>query len=152
MIVYRLGKKQYSQDLFGEGARLFGGRWNNQGISCLYTAESRALALVEYTLNISLVDVPKSLCFSVIEIPDNSIEEFSVDNLPINWNNVPALSASKVFGSNLLIKASAAVLKLPSAIITKEFNYLLNPNHIDSSKFKILEVEDFEYDVRMNGK
>ena len=43
MQVYRIAQKAFINDLSGEGARLFGGRWNRRGIPLLYTAESRSL-------------------------------------------------------------------------------------------------------------
>ena len=75
MIVYRLGKTQYCNDLIGVGAKLFGARWNISGTACLYTAESRALALLEYTVNVNIADIPKALSFTVIEIPDGNVTD-----------------------------------------------------------------------------
>ncbi|WP_157832651.1 RES domain-containing protein, partial [Candidatus Regiella insecticola] len=31
----------------GEGARLYGGRWNNRGRLCVYLASSESLAILE---------------------------------------------------------------------------------------------------------
>lgn len=149
MIVYRIGKTQYSKDLIGEGARLFGGRWNNVGTPCLYTSESRALAVLELTVNVNIIDIPRALSFTVIEIPDTGIQELNVTDLPADWAQVPASSSTKTFGTNLLTIASTPIIKIPSTIIPKEYNYLLNSNHIDSKSFKILDIEDFIYDVRI---
>ena len=152
MIVYRVGKKQYSTDLLGEGARLFGGRWNPVGTSCLYTSASRALAVLEFSININSMDIPSGLCFTVIEIPETEIEEISIKNLPENWNSFPVSSLTQIFGADLLKNCKKPIIKIPSTIISTEFNYLLIPKHLKSQNFKIIAIEDFEYDIRIKSK
>lgn len=148
MIVYRLGRTQYGTDLVGEGARRFGGRWNNTGTPCLYTSASRALAVLEYTVNVNIDDIPRVLSFTIIEIPD-IIQELKISELPEDWNQSPAPSSTKNYGSELLIKADSPIIKIPSIIIPQEFNYILNPIHVESKNFKILDLEDFIYDIRI---
>src|SRR3954463_8333092 len=101
MIVYRVGKTKYASDLTGEGARLFGARWNNKMVGCLYTSESRALAVLEYTVNVNIDDVPRALSMTIIEIPDKPVRILNEAELPGNWKECPAPSATKDFGSNL---------------------------------------------------
>ena len=149
MIVYRVGKTKYAIDLKGEGARLFGGRWNNKMVGCLYTSESRALAVLEYTVNINIDDIPRALSISAIEIPDGPIKILSEADLPGDWNLSPAPSSTKDFGSKLLISAAEPIIRIPSTVIREEFNYLLNPLHADSRKFRIVDIKDFVYDVRI---
>ncbi len=149
MNVYRIGRSKYARDLTGEGARLFGGRWNNKGIPCLYTSESRALALLEYSVNVNLDDVPRALTMAIIEIPDSSIKIISEIQLPGNWKQVPAPKEAKDFGSALFKEKDFPVFKIPSTVVPEEFNYLLNPLHKDSGSFKLLDVRDFIFDVRI---
>ena len=149
MLVYRVGKTKYANDLTGEGARLFGGRWNNKMVSCLYTSESRALALLEYTVNIDIDDIPRALSITQIEIPDRSIKVLKEADLPGDWKQSPAPSSTKTFGSSLLLAATEPVIRVPSTVVPDEYNYLLNPLHPESKKFKIISVRDFVYDVRI---
>lgn len=149
MVVYRVGKTKYSKDLSGEGARLNGGRWNHILSPCIYTSESRALGVLEYTVNVNIDDIPRSLSITTFEIPDANIQELSVAELPGNWTESPAPSSTKDFGTNLLNLAASPILKIPSAVISQEFNFILNPKHVDSIGFKIHNVEDFVYDVRI---
>lgn len=149
MIVYRIGKTKYANDLKGEGARLFGARWNNKAVGCLYTSASRALAVLEYTVNVNIDDIPRALSITVIEIPEKPLRIITEADLPGNWKAYPAPSSTKDFGSKLLLAAAEPVIQIPSTIISHEFNYLLNPLHPDSIKFKIIEIEDFLYDVRI---
>ncbi len=151
MNVYRLGKTKYATDLIGEGARLHGGRWNNKMVGCLYTSQSRALALLEYTVNVNIDDIPRALSFTIIEIPDSNIKILDEPALPWDWKLSPAPSSTMAFGSNLLLAAREPVIRVPSAIIPDEFNYLLNPLHPASKRFKIIDVSDFVYDVRIKN-
>jgi RES domain-containing protein len=151
MKVYRIGRSKHAGDLTGEGARLFGGRWNHKGIPCLYTSESRALALLEYSVNVNLDDVPRALTMAIIEISDSSIKIISEAQLPGNWKHAPAPSETKDFGTNLFKNEQFSVFKIPSTVVPEEFNYLLNPLHQDSKLFKLLEIKDFIYDIRIQG-
>ena len=149
MKVYRIGRTRYADDIKGEGARLFGGRWNHKTFPCIYTSESRALALLEYTVNVNIEEIPRRLSITTFEIPDKEIKIFSVESLPGDWKESPAPSASKDFGTRVLVSLSHAVFKIPSAIITEEYNFLLNPLHDAASHFKIVDIKDFVYDVRI---
>lgn len=151
MIVYRISRAKYANDLTGEGARLYGGRWNNKLIPCIYTAESRALAVLEYTVNVNIDDIPRALSFAIIDIPDKNILKLTEEGLPGNWKQSPAPSSTRQFGSRLLTESQTAVIKIPSAVIPEEFNYILNPAHPDSKNFKILDVQDFVFDVRIKA-
>lgn len=149
MIVYRVGTSRYANDLTGEGARLYGARWNHRGIACLYTSESRALAVLEYTVNVNIINIPRALSITTLEIPGNRIELFTEAQLPGNWKEAPAPASTKDFGTRLLQAAASPAIKIPSTVIPDEFNYLLNPLHPDSRYFNILDVRDFVYDVRI---
>jgi len=149
MRVYRIGKTKHANDLTGEGARLFGGRWNHKLTPCIYTSESRALALLEYTVNINIEDIPRALSITTIEIPTIGIQEIEEVQLPGNWKQVPAPSSTKDLGTQILKTSAKLVLKIPSSVITEEYNYLLNPLHPDSKLFKIVDIRNFVYDVRI---
>lgn len=149
MFVYRIGKTKYAKDLSGEGARLNGGRWNHKLIPCIYTSESRALSLLEYTVNVNIEDIPRALSITTFEIPDTSILLLTEADLPGNWKEIPAPSSTKDFGTNKLREVSSLSIRIPSPVIPKEFNYLLNPLHPASKQFKIVDIIDFVYDVRI---
>jgi RES domain-containing protein len=129
MLVYRISKTKHATDLTGEGARLNGGRWNHKLPPCIYTSETRALALLEYSVNTNIQDIPRSLSITTIEIPDVHVLRLTTDDLPSDWKDSPAPSATKDFGTELLMSMSHAVIEIPSAEMQEEFNYLLNPRH-----------------------
>lgn len=149
MIVFRIGKTRYASDISGEGARLFGGRWNHKLTPCIYTSESRALALLEYTVNVNVDEIPPALSFTIFEVSDAELVEFKEAELPNTWRLIPAPPATKDFGTALLKSLKTPVFKIPSIIIPAEYNYILNPLHPDSKNFKIIRIQDFVFDARI---
>lgn len=151
MIVFRIGKEQYSKDLSGNGAKLYGGRWNNTGVPCVYTSQSRALALLEYSANVGMDFIPPNLCFTLIEIETDLIDETVFENLPKDWNAIPSSSSTKLLGSTKLAQSNLPILKVPSVIIPNEFNYIINPLFLDNNSLKIIDIEKYTYDFRIKG-
>jgi len=149
MIIYRVGKTKFAKDLMGEGARLNGGRWNHKFTACIYTSESRALAVLEYTVNVNIDDIPRALSITTFEIPAQGIYIIKEEDLPGNWKESPAPSSTKDFGDRLLNSEEFAIFRFPSSIIPEEFNFILNPAHTYSKHFKILDIRDLVYDVRI---
>lgn len=152
MIVYRLVITRFAGDLSGEGPRLFGGRWNHKDTSCIYAAENRSLAILEYSVNTSEDDIPRALSMVSIDIPENGILEIPIHQLPGDWHNTPVPPSTKTFGTKLLEQLRSPVIKIPSAVIPEEYNYILNPKHPDAALFKIVEIRDFVYDIRIKLK
>ena len=152
MLVYRIGRTKYANDLTGEGARLYGGRWNHKLVPCIYTSESRALALLEYTANVNIEDIPRALSITIFEIPEHSTIEIPLSQLPGNWSLFPTPPSAQEFGSCLLNDSQYLIIRISSAIVPDEFNYLINPKHKLIGNIQILEVKDFVYDVRLKLK
>ena len=151
MLVYRVAKTKWAQALDGEGARLHGGRWNHVGTPCVYTSESRALAILEYTVNTNLDDVPRALSITTIHIPEDEIAGFfivPVSSLPGDWRDFPVSGSTRDFGTGLL-KKNFHGLRIPSVIIPKEFNFLLTPLRGSDVSFTVVDIEDFVYDIRI---
>ncbi len=149
MLVYRIGKIDYAQDLSGEGAALYGGRWNHPGTPCIYSSESRALCILEYSANVALISIPRSLAISCIEIPDDSIKVFRTDMFPGNWSFTPHTKEARDFGSKWLNDNNHLVLRVPSAIVMQEFNFLVNPLHKRMKEVRVISVTKYPYDSRV---
>ena len=149
MHVYRIGRTKYARDLSGEGARLYGGRWNHKLTPCIYTSESRALAILEYTVNVNVEDIPRRLSLSTFELPDKSIHQLATSILPGDWMNSPPPGSAKDFGTAFLQKKSHLVIKVPSVVLPAEYNFLINPMHKHIGKVILVSVDDFVYDIRI---
>ena len=149
MLLYRIGKRKYAEDLTGNGAKLNGGRWNHEGVACIYAAETRALSLLEYAVHASLETIPDGLSFTILRVPEDSIKEIKASELPFNWKQWPHPKETRDFGSVLLRENKYLILRIPSAIIPGEYNYIINPSHSRMKEIKIVDVEEYEYDGRL---
>lgn len=147
MIVYRLSKSVYANDLSGKGAELVGGRWNSRGNAVLYTSQSIALCVTEIAVHVPLGILPKDYDLIHIEIPDDNILE--VKRLPKDWQTFPHADSTQKIGDKFLKDKKYLVLKVPSAAVQGEFNFLVNPRHPDFDKVKIKKKEKFSFDERL---
>lgn len=147
MIIYHLGQTRFAPLLTGEGAKLFGGRWNKVGQSCIYTSEARSLCVLEYAANISLDEMSNDLAITAYEIPDGCWQAFIPKQLPVDWMELKVPVSTQEWGTSHLQNNFS--LRLPSAIIPQEFNLILNPLHPDFEKVRIKEVASFTFDSRI---
>lgn len=152
MIVYRLTKEQYKNNLSGRGAEINGGRWNNKGRQVIYTGESRALCTTEIAVHTPLGIIPTNYYLQSIQLPKVKILEISTKDLDENWRNFPHEVSTKLIGDKFIDEQKYLLLKVPSAVIQDEFNYLINPLHKQYSKVKLLKIEEFKFDKRLFTK
>ncbi len=150
MIVYRLSTAKYADDLSGEGARLYGGRFNPVGIPALYTSENISLCILEILVRASRLTIPDSYTLISIEIPDTDIREIKLKKLKNDWQN--DLDYTQGIGEDFLKENKEMCLKVPSAVIPIEHNYILNPSHAGFKKVKIIGTQLLQLDKRLFKK
>jgi RES domain-containing protein len=150
MLVYRISGQRFANDLSGTGARLNGGRWNSVGLSLLYSASYRSLALLEILVHTTNNYVPDDLMLITIEIPDTIlIKEILHEEISDELNRKKAQAQFQTIGDKWIKSQTSLILKVPSVIIPEEFNYLINPLHKDFHKVKIKETKLFRFDERL---
>lgn len=150
--VWRLCLAKYAGTAYGgEGARLFGGRWSPPGINVAYCAESRALAVVEVLANAEEPDRLSHLSWVFVpaEIPARLIERPA--RYPESWRQFPHSGATQDFGAEWVRAGRSVALRVPSAVVPGEFNYLINPAHPDFDAVKVGAAETFFFDPRLAG-
>ena len=145
---YRIVQAEWAASaMTGEGARLFGGRWNPPGIPAVYLADSRALAALEIIVNAPCEVSSLAWRILEVEVPDASIEDVKPDALPTDWQALPSSLGARNFGGRWL-QSGALALRLPSAVIPEESALLLNPRHLDAAKLWVSEPREFRFDPR----
>jgi RES domain-containing protein len=134
--VWRVVTQRYADTAFsGEGARLYGGRWNPKGLAMIYTAETQSLALLEMLVQ----DAPLHARYVMIpaRVPEQIVAHIDQTTLPSDWRELSARTELQRIGATWIHAATSAVLAVPSAVVPAEFNYLLNPTHPD---YALLEI------------
>jgi len=134
----------------GEGARLYGGRWNLLGVPAVYTASSRALAVLELLAHLSTYRAEMEFVFIGAVFPNTLVQKVTPPELPADWRRHPSARSTQALGTEWLLRqGAAAVLQVPSAIIPEEWNYVLNPRHPDFASITKGQPEPFVFDVRL---
>ncbi|WP_017257857.1 RES family NAD+ phosphorylase [Pedobacter arcticus] len=148
MQLYRLGVCHYADSLSGEGAKIYGGRWNSEGVPAVYFASSRALAVLEVLVHLPTGLLPKNYCMAIFEF-DAEFAEFNPEDLPEKWQVYPFLKRTQTLGNQFFKQNEFPVLKVPSAIVSGDFNYVANPLHPYIKKIKFIEKVSFSFDDRL---
>jgi RES domain-containing protein len=146
---YRIVSHIWGEELLSSG---FPARWNSAQVYVIYCAESRSLATLENIAHRKRNGLNARFTLQVIEIPDDiKVERINKKVLPPKWSpaNEEAYEKCREIGDLWVSKQKSAVLAVPSAIVNDEINYLLNPNHPDFSKIKLIKKEVYRFDPRL---
>jgi len=148
MIAYRISNSAYNNDISGTGAKLMGSRWNSKGVPVLYTSQSISLSVLEMLVNTNFKDYAIALDLMYISLPDEqSMTEIDLKNLKNNWKD--DFEYTRYMGDEFIKQKESLILKVPSAVIQEEHNYLANPLHPDFKKIKIIKTKSFWPDERL---
>ena len=148
MTLYRISNQLYSSDLSGAGAKLFGSRWNSKGLPMLYTSAYISLAMLEMLVHTKLEEYSIALDLVYIDVPDSlDCKEITHIKLKTTWAD--DLTYTRYIGDEFIKSSQTPLLKIPSAIIAEEYNYLVNPLHRDFNKVKIIKIKSFRPDKRL---
>jgi RES domain-containing protein len=148
--VFRISAPRYAQSLTASGVA---NRWNTAGQYIIYTAASASLACLENVVHRGAEGLQAPFKLMRLDIPDQLlIEEVPTALLPPDWQQVTSYPQCQEIGSAWYQLRRSAVLKVPSAIITSESNYLLNTSHPDFEQVKLLSTADFIFDPRIKGE
>jgi len=149
MIVYRLVRSIYKDDFSGHGAFLYGGRWNSKGVPAVYCSECISLAALEIVVNYSKgsVSLLPSYHLLEIEIPDNMVLELDFSALKKSWQR--DTEYSQYIGDQFLQSNAAIALKVSSAVIPEESNFLLNPHHKHFGDISVKRSRAYDLDHRL---
>lgn len=150
MTAWRIVKRKHARTAFtGDGARRFGGRWNRPGTAVVYAAGFVSLAALEMLVHLASTELMSKYVVFPLSILGRDIHDLSSDELPKRWRADPAPAKVQSVGSDWVVAGTSAVLRVPSAVIPTEFNYLLNPAHPRFGRIQIGLAQPFTFDPRL---
>jgi RES domain-containing protein len=136
--------------LHGTGGLYVSGRWHHRGQPVVYTSATPALAALEVLAHLDPALAPANLRLVEIAIPDQiQIETCNPSLLTEAWNVFPAPQTLQDFGSSWLSARRTAVMRVPSALLAVENNYLINPLHLDAASITMIRDIPFSFDLRL---
>lgn len=151
--LFRISTSTHINDISGTGARIFGGRWNHAGYPVVYASGSRSLAVLEFLVHVPMALAPDKLSIVEINIQEHVERESITGNqLPANWRDYPAPEQLANIGTNWIKSKSSLLLDIPSAVVDKEINTLINPLHADIKFVNLVTIDKFSFDSRLLTK
>ena len=146
---WRIVKEKHSRSAFsGEGARIYGGRWNSIGVSAVYCSEHLSLATLETLVHTVPVMLRDKFRTYRIRFAESLVTMLPEKKLPRDWNAQPP-SSSKNIGDEWVKSGRSAVLSVPSVLVPFERTLVLNPKHADFRKIEIKDMGRFVLDSRL---
>lgn len=151
MEVFRITKKEYASDLSGLGAKTYGGRWNSEGTSMVYTSSHASLAALELACHTGGILGIKNFILTCFWIEPKADEKtIELESLPPDWQQYPASDNLAQIGDAWIKSFDSLLLRVPSAIIPEEYNILLNPLHPKLQKYVSVKwAKPFTFDPRL---
>jgi RES domain-containing protein len=147
MLVYRIVHRKYSKYLFASGME---GRWNAEGNKVIYCAESIALAFLENMIRRQGVGFNNDFKIMIIQVPDDIIISIINDKeLKSGWRDSDNYFQCQQLGNEWYEEGKTLLLKVPSAVLPEEFNFVINAIHADYRKVKLVEVANLVPDKRI---
>ncbi|MEP7321706.1 MAG: RES family NAD+ phosphorylase [Saprospiraceae bacterium] len=149
MEVFRISREEYSKSLSTSGSA---NRWNLKGQFVVYAGSSRSLSSLELVVHKGAVKPALNYKVMVISIADDDhiINQIKMNDLPSTWRSFASYSLLQKIGSDWYNKQESLVLKIPSAVIPLEHNYIINTEHPDFHRsVSLIRIEDYFWDSRL---
>ena len=144
---WRIVEAPFADQAFtGEGARLAGGRWNSPGRAIVYVAGSASLAMLEMLVHLGRQEMLRAYLLFEVTFDETLLATIEPEDLPTTWRVFPSPAAVQQIGDAWAAQAASAVLRVPSAVMPTEWNYLLNPAHPDFVKITIGPAQPLKFD------
>lgn len=118
----------------------------------IYTAQSQALAVLEMLVHLDSPDLLSKYVLFEISIDPSYVIDTAFASLPRNWRANPIPARVQAIGDAWVAGGPSAVLRVPSALVPGESNFLLNPRHPDFGKLRIHKPIPFQYDPRLGRR
>lgn len=147
MLVFRILLAKYANGLIASGRAA---RWNTNDTEMIYCSSSQSLACLENVVHRSQLGLSNQFKVLIIEIPDdlNNIE-ISKNQLPLKWTEFENMYITQAIGDNWIKEQRSVILKVPSSVVQSEYNFLINPNHLNFNQVKLKTIELFVFDDRI---
>ncbi len=138
---WRIVKARHARAAFdGEGARRYGGPWNSPGTPVVYASESRALGLLEVLAGLSSPRAVQGYLVIPVTFNSHLALDLPPRDLPDGWRRYPPPLATQRIGDAWAAGRQSVVLRVPSALVPQESNYILNPGHPDFHRLRVGEA------------
>jgi RES domain-containing protein len=153
LTAWRITKHKHIKSAFtGEGARLFGGRWNSPGIPMIYVAQPQSLAVLEVLVHLDSAAILEKYVLVRVDFDKSNVKDLNKPDLPSSWRADPPPVETQAIGDEWAAAGMSVALRVPSTLVPGESNFLLNPQHPDFETLKIFKPQSFRFDPRLSER
>ncbi|MBI5569190.1 MAG: RES family NAD+ phosphorylase [Desulfomonile tiedjei] len=143
-------KKKHAAHAFdGEGARLYGSRWSTPGNRVVFVSETLSLAILEVLVHLHMSPALRHYVVFTGDFSEELVQVLDKSRLPKNWRHFPAPPETQALGDDWIESAPSLLLRVPSAIVPGEHNYLINRSHPQFSQVSIAGPKPLDIDGRV---
>jgi RES domain-containing protein len=137
----------------GEGARLFGQRWNPPGVPAIYTGTSFAICLVEILVHANRKVPPSAARYVEAVVPDDVSRETFDHAAYGGWDDPLDTSIAQAFGRVWIEARRSALLIVPSVVTRgRDTSVVVNPDHPDAARIAVGPEMPATFDPRLFGR
>ena len=150
MRAWRICKRKFIPMAFsGEGAFRYGGRWNSRGGRVVYLGGNPSICALELMVNTDEAEDLYRIPYVIIPVDFDETLLTRLRSLPEDWKDYPPPPSCAALGDQWLAGGKTAVLEIPSAVISLEHIFIVNPLHKDFAQIQIGQAHKFEFDSRL---
>ncbi len=136
----------------GEGARLFGQRWNPPGLPAIYTGTSFAVCLLEVLVHANRLTPPSAARSVAADVPDDVSRETFDPTSHRGWDDPLDPSIAQSFGRRWIEERRSALLIVPSVVTGgRDTNVMVNPDHPNAVRILVGAELKVTLDPRLFG-
>ena len=148
MLVYRICQEKYGDDLSGEGAAIYGGRWNFPKTRALYTSTNPSLCLLEMLVHLPNYQIDIPFVLVTLEVPEYKFPKLEIKSLKTGWDSFSSWDLSRSISTKVFTAKKCLGLLVPSVVMNLDFNLVLDPLHSDFPKVTIVEKLPYKLEER----
>ena len=142
MDLWRLYRAAHGPGLDGAGGLYAAGRWHRLGRRVVYFGASAAIVVLEKLAHVDPEALPGDLLLWRFA-GDPSVESVAE---PLDIRD---LMACRARGERFLESGRACALRLSSAVLPEETNYLVNAAHPEAAGIRLISARSFAFDERL---
>lgn len=150
---WRIAAPEFSNNIVqmmsGEGAFLYGGRWNSKGTRVVYLGSSIAQAAMELLVHLGRSDILRKFHLLDVLFEEEHIAHIALDDLPGDWAEETMVPETQYVGDYWVEEKTSLILQVPSVAVIGEYNYLLNPSHPQMDEVNFGNIRPFDFDPRI---
>ena len=142
MQLWRLYREAHGPGLDGAGGLYAAGRWHELGSPVVYFGASPAIVILEKLAHVDPDVLPSDLILARFE------GDISVEHLT-DFDDLQDLEQTRARGEKFLKARRTCVLRVPSIVVSEEYNLVFNPLHPDASRLGLMSSRPFSFDGRL---